>query len=134
MESTISYSDPHTSAGIQTANYDMENKSTPHRQISCNTRTRKNPDVAIQSRWPAQLKKQSDELRPTQVSVKNLKGVAPGALRRGNERNRHQALQLNQPAWPLGISRASALAGIYESPGNLGNPATVLRPGTKKPL
>ena len=29
MESTISYCDPHTSAGIQIANYDMENKSTP---------------------------------------------------------------------------------------------------------
>ena len=30
MESTVSYSDPHTSAGIQIANYDMENKSTPY--------------------------------------------------------------------------------------------------------
>ena len=29
MESKLSYSDPHTSAGIQIANYDMENKSTP---------------------------------------------------------------------------------------------------------
>jgi hypothetical protein len=30
MESTVSNSDPHTSAGIQIANYDMENKSTPY--------------------------------------------------------------------------------------------------------
>ena len=29
MESKISYSDPYTSAGMQIANYDMENKSTP---------------------------------------------------------------------------------------------------------
>ena len=29
MESTISYRDPHASARIQIANYDMENKSTP---------------------------------------------------------------------------------------------------------
>ena len=92
------------------------------------------PDVAIQSRWPAQLKIQSDEQRPTRVCVKNQEGGAQAALRRGDEGKRHQALQLNQPAWPLGISRASALAGIYESPGNLENPATVLRPETKKPL
>ena len=29
MESTVSYSDHHASAGIQIANYDMENKSIP---------------------------------------------------------------------------------------------------------
>ena len=29
MESTISYGDPHASAGIQIVTYDMENKSTP---------------------------------------------------------------------------------------------------------